>query len=901
MPKLIVKGATIGLIIAGAVSTTSLALAQEGTTINTNNSVDVSTLGSMYKPIEYTIDTITISGVKYLDAELVKSISGLEVGQQVRFPDDQSIAKAIRVLWNQSLFSDVAITVTRVVGKNVSLNIALKERPRLGDFKFYGIPNSQQTELKEKLNLVINKMVTESMTKDIEVRVKTYFEEKGFPNTSVKIGVVKLAGAADAARLDIFINKGKKVHINNVNIVGNKSVNDLKLERTLKGTKEMARLSLYPADDYTVYTKPERSFANYAKSFGFLSYSKTMDALSPYFRPTFLSASKFNEKKFEEDKQQLVSFYNTQGFRDAQLVSDTIYTVKNGNLNVDIKVEEGKKYYFGDIEWKGNTKYSDSILSALIGIKKGDIYNRSLLEGRLQGAASSEGGEDVGTIYMDQGYLGFQAVPSEKNIVGDTINYQINIQEGPQFTIKNINILGNNRTNDYVLRREMFMYPGDKFNRSRLISSVRMISNLGFIDPEKVDPVPVPNYQDKTVDINLKVAEKSADQLELSAGYGGGIGFTGTAGIVFNNFSIKNLFNVKSWDPLPMGDGQKLSLRHQSSGRWYNSTNLSFTEPWLGGKKPIGLTINLNNTRYAPYPGRNNITGKVLGTPNDNFINNFGTGATISRRLRWPDNNFILSFGAEYSFYKIKDYSLLTSMPEFRNGTSNVLNFKLSISRSSIDQQLYPRSGSNINFTATFTPPFSMFSDKNYADATPREKYQWIEYHKYKFTSEFYQKIAGDFVLKIGAKYGFLGFYNREIGFSPFERYQVGGDGLSGFNYFIGREIIAQRGYEIYGQEFTIFNKYVAEVRYPFSLNPSATIYGLAFFEAANGYTSLKTYNPFSLYRSVGVGLRVFLPMFGLLGLDYGIGLDRMYDATGNKVGLGQSARFTFMLGQEPQ
>lgn len=834
------------------------------------------------------IGDITVTGTKYLDAELIKTVTGLAPGDKIKPTGDPAIAKAIRNLWAQQLFSDVAIYITKVVDNKASLNVAIVERPRLSKITFKGISKGQEAEIKEKLNIVQNRMVTEAMKKDIEQKIKKYYSEKGFVSATVHIQEVRDTVGVHSMALIINVDKGSKVHINQINFVGNEHLSDNKLKGTLKGTKEMARISLHPADEYSVYGSEKRSFKNYLQDQGYLSLSKTLDALNPYFRWNIFAGSKFNPKKFDEDKSSLITYYNTQGYRDAQILADTTYTVGNGNLNIDMKIKEGKKYYFGDIQWRGNTKYSDSLLTSILGIKRGDIFNQELLSNRL-GAIPSPDGQDVGSLYMDNGYLFFKVDPIEKSVVNDTINYEVMIQEGPQATIKNIGIFGNDRTNDHVLRRELFTLPGYKFSRSDVIRSIRQISNLGFIDPEKVNPVPKPNLADGTVDIDYHVAEKSSDQLELSAGFGGGIGFTGTIGIVFNNFSLRNIFNFKEWDPLPMGDGQKLSIRYQSNGKFFNSANLSFTEPWLGGKKPTALTVSAVYGRQA-YSNE----GGYAGDPNDHFLRNFGGGVSLSKRLKWPDDNFVFSYGLNYQNYYLKDFDYFVS--DFRNGTANNLFFRLTLARNSVDQPIYPRSGSNINFTFQFTPPYSLFSSENYADASPSRKYKWVEYHKYRFTAEWYQRIVGDFVFKFAAKYGFLGYYNKDIGYSPFERFNVGGDGLSGFNSYIGRDIIAQRGYEQYAQNAVVFNKYTAEVRYPFSLNPSATIFGLAFAEAANGWQSFKEYNPFKLYRSVGVGVRVYLPMFGLLGLDYGLGIDRL----GNGVKFSNATKFTFMLGFEP-
>jgi len=850
-----------------------------------------------FPEIKYTIDTVLVKGAYYLDSDIMRLTSGLAKGDKIVLENDPEVAKSIKTLWNMGMFDDVKVLISRIDGDKVSLVISLVERPRLSSIVFKGINKTAETELKTKVKLSENRMVTEAFKKDIIVATKKYFQEKGYNNVHINIKTQKDTSAVNSEALIVYVNKGGKVHINSINIVGNENESAVKIKSGMKGTKEMPRISLHPANDFTVYGSEKTSFKEYAHNQGFLSLSKTLNALNPYFRWNIFAGSKLNSKKYQEDKESIIRLYNSKGYRDAQIVKDTTYVVKNGNINIDLKIEEGKKYYFGDIEWKGNTKYSDSILNQIVGIKKGDVYNQELLEGKLGLSQNMDGSPDIRSLYMDDGYLFFGVLPNEQSIIGDTINYEVTIQEGPQATIKNITISGNQKTNDHVIRRELFTLPGNKFSRADIIRSIRQISNLGFIDPEKVNPVPIPNYEDGTVDIDYGIVEKSSDQLELSAGFGGGVGFTGSLGVVFNNFSLKNIFNLKAWDPLPMGDGQKLSVRYQSNGLWFNSANLSFTEPWLGGKKPVALTVSATYGRQS-YSA----DGVYSGSPSDHYLTNIGGGVSLSKRLKWPDNNFLLSFGLNYQNYFLKDYTYFVS--DFINGSANNLFFRLTLARNSVDQPIYPRSGSNINFTFQFTPPYSLFSDENYDKATPSEKYKWVEYHKYRFNAEWYQAVAGNLVLKLALKYGFLGYYNKSIGYSPFERFSVGGDGLSGFNMFVGKDLISQRGYETgYAgltndpvTNATIFNKYTAEIRYPFSLNPSATIFGLGFVEAANGWNNFKDYNPFKLYRSVGVGVRIYLPMFGLLGLDYGLGIDNL----GNGTKFGDAAKFSFMLGFEP-
>ncbi|PQJ09670.1 outer membrane protein assembly factor [Flavipsychrobacter stenotrophus] len=845
--------------------------------------------GNIPKQKEYELGGVTVSGSKYLDADLILAVTNLAVGMKIKLPNDEAISKAVRALWKQELFSDIKITVTKYIDDKVFLNIQIEERPRLSRFTFRNIKVSEAKELKTRLSLVTNKVVTEATKKEAVVRIKKYFVDKGFGRVKVAVAEKNDTAGVNKCVLTFTVDKGSKTHINEINIVGEEEASEARLKKTLKGTKEMSRLTLHPAKEESAYPVGERSFKKYANNWGFLSLSKTLDALDPYFRFKLFSGSKFNQGKFESDKQSMVAYLNTLGFRDAAIVSDTVYPVKNGNLNVDIRIKEGNKYYFGDVEWKGNTKYSSEVLSKVLGIKKGDIYNQALLETRIGRQLNPEGGEDVSSLYMDDGYLFFNIEPIEASIVHDTINYEMRISEGSQATIRDISIFGNDRTNDHVVRRELRTLPGNKFSRTDLIRSNREIAQLGFFDQEKIGIQPKPHPEDGTVDIEYTVVEKSSDQLQLSAGFGGGVNFYGNVGITFNNFSIRNIFKPKNWDPLPVGDGQKFAISYASNGQYYNSLSTSFTEPWLGGKKPNAFTANIVYSKYSSAAAGTN--------PGSAFLRMFGGGISMGKRLTWPDNFFVFNYGLYYNNYRLKNYALVDN---FNNGFSNDLHFKFVLSRNNIDQPLYPRSGANVSFTFQITPPFSAFSGNDYSGETPANKYKWIEYHKYKFTADFYQKVAGNLVLRLASKYGFLGYYNKDIGFSPFERFQLGGDGLSGYSYFVGKDIVAQRGYEVYANSATIYNKYTAELRYPFSLAPTATIYGIMFVDAANAWNTFKDYNPFKLNRDVGVGIRLYLPMFGLLGLDYGIGLDR-YDPNNGIKSVKDIAKFNFMLGFEPE
>ncbi len=840
------------------------------------------------KPKEYELGGVTVSGSQYLDADLIIAVTNLTVGQKIKLPNDESVSKAIKALWKQELFSNVKITVVKYIDDKIFLNIEVEERPRLSGFRFRNIKVAEAKELKTKMPLVVNKVVTEATKKEALIRIKKFFVEKGYGRCDVSVVEKVDTGSINKVALIFNVEKGNKTKINQINIVGADFASETRLKRTLKSTHEMMRFTLHPNEDKSVYEVPKRSFKKYIDDKGYLSPSKTLEALDPYLRLS-MSSSKFNQSKYESDKSTLVGYLNTLGFRDASVVSDTIYPSLNGNLNIDIRVSEGHKYYFGDIVWKGNTKYSSEVLSKVLAIKKGDVYNQQMLETRLGRQLSPEGGEDVYSLYMDDGYLFFNIDPVEASVLHDTINYEMRVTEGSQATIRDINIYGNDRTNEHVVRRELRTLPGNKFSRSDLIYTNREISQLGYFDPEKINIQPKPHAEDGTVDIDFTVVEKSSDQLQLSAGFGGGLSFYGTLGVVFNNFAIRNVLHPKKWDPLPVGDGQKFSLNYSSNGAYYNSLTSSFTEPWLGGKKPNSFTVNLTYSRYSSVA--------VGGDPNAAYLRMFGGGISFGKRLKKPDNYFVFNYGLFYNNYRLKNYALTS---DFNNGYANDLHFKLVLSRNNIDQPLYPKSGANVQFTMQFTPPFSAFSGNDYATEDASAKYKWIEYHKYKFTADFYQKIAGNLVIRLASKYGFMGYYNKDIGYAPFERFQLGGDGLSGYSYFIGKDIVSQRGYDVYFSGATIFNKYTAEIRYPFSLAPTATIYGIAFCDAANAWGNIKTYDPFKLNRDVGLGIRLFLPMFGLLGLDYGIGIDK-YNPNGGTTSFSDLGKFTFMLGFEPE
>ena len=905
---------TIGMLSLLILSTSSFAQDQKGQ--DSVSQINVKLLGILNQktPSKYKIRSIKVVGNQFFDENLLLSLSTLNEGDEVALPGGDNFAKAIRKLMDQNYFSDVSVFLTDVKGTEIDVEINVVERPRLARFNFTGIKKSETEELSGKTGLTPNRVVTDNMRITAIEGIKKFYSEKGFQDASVRIKETIDSVRKNQLVLDFIVNKGPKVRINNINFGGN-LIDETKLKKSLKEIHEKSRLTLFPVNDKPAIVKTSPyTFDQYLKERGYLTFSKTKKILNPYARIGF-SSSKYDIKKYDESKDNLLNYYNSLGFRDAVIEKDTIYHNAVGHLNIDMQIKEGRKYFFGNISWRGNTKYPDSVLSSILNIKRGDIYNREIFFNKLGKTPTAEGG-DISGIYQDDGYLFFSINPIETAVYNDTIDFEVRIQEGPQATIKTIRIAGNEKTKDFVVRREIRTVPGDKFSRSLLIRSQREISQLNYFDQEKIKIDPVPNPEDGTVDINYGVEEKSSDQLELSAGWGGFIGLTGTLGVTFNNFSSKNIFKKSAWDPLPMGDGQKLSIRFQSNGKAFRSTNFSFTEPWFGGIKRNSLTVSVYNTKFGQTFDQ--LTGMFDPNAADSrYISTTGATVSFGRQLAWPDDFFSLSMGLNYTRYTLKNYAIDPfNLPNFDNGIVNNLNFRIALQRTSVDQPLFPRTGSTFLLSGQLTPPYSLF-DPNFA--FKQNPYELLEYHKWRFNGEWFVplgKPAGEdrnkqFVLKFAAKYGFLGRYNSDLSISPFERFQVGDAGLSNQFALLGYDIIAQRGYPVYEssnpkinpdqqssrQKFTIFNKYAVEIRYPLSLAASSTIYALGFFEAANGWYSMKEYNPFKLRRSVGVGMRFFLPMFGLLGFDYGIGLDRL-DGTN---ALKDAARFTFMLGFEPE
>ncbi len=866
-------------------------------------------------PSEYTIAKITTRGNVTFNQELLVSISGLLVGDKVILPGGELLSKAITKLWEQRYFEDVNIYLTGVKGRDINIEIVVSERPRVLNYIFRGTKNkSERVDLEEKLGLNQNRILTENLKRSAREQILKFYVDKSFVNASVNVIEEKIPENPDFNNLVFDIKRGRKIKIDNINFAGNTSVTDIKLKKQLRGNKEKFKASFYRTDKQSVYEEVKRiPLKTYVKNWGFLSVNQTREFLAPWLRLK-LSSGKYSKKKFDDDRNAIIQYYNTIGHRDAVIEADTTYIRGTNSMNIEFKINEGRKYYFGDLKFKGNTKYSDSILNNIVGIKKGDIYNISVLNKKLGEELSPDGGTDVKGLYMDDGYLFFRVEPVETAINNDTIDFTIQITEGPQATIRNVTIAGNDKTKEYVIRRELRTVPGEKFSRGDLIRSNRELAALNYFNQEKIGINPQPNPEDGTVDIAYTVEEKSSDQLELSAGWGGGaIGITGTLGVSFNNFSLKNIFKKNAWDPLPQGDGQKLSLRIQSNGQLFQSYNFSFTEPWLGGKKRNSFSVSAfhNITRSG---GEFDSRGRLLVSDNL-YLKSTGVTLSLGKQLKKPDDFFSLIYSLNFVRYRLKNYVGL--FKDYNTGISTNVNLKIALARNSVNNPQFPSSGSSFLLSGAFTAPYSLIGIKPRVD----NQYSLPEFHKWRFNSEFYvplTKGAGadknkQLVLKAAVKMGFIGRYNTKLVISPFERFQVGDAGLNNSFTPLGFDIIAHRGYFVYNNSnprvnpenvnnnnqefFTIFNKYTLELRYPLSLNPTSTIYALTFLEAANGWYNYKDYNPFQLRRSAGVGMRFFLPMFGLLGFDYGVGLDRVRQGAPLK----DASRFTFMLGFEPE
>ncbi len=819
-------------------------------------------------PKKYEIGGITVTGVKYLDNSVLVTLSGLTVGDKITVPGE-AISKAIKTLWDQGLFENVIISATQIQGDLIFLNIDLRERPRMSSFTFGGIKKAEADNVRDEIKIASGDVVTDNMLIRTTNTVRNYFIEKGYLDAEVIISQIEDSLRLNHVRLQIDIDKKDKVRIQSINIAGNTQFDNQRVRQYMKETKEKGLFTPFKNLEIFVFTL--------VKNVVTLRFTDMIEDSRNYFNDNIklriFKSSKFISEKYDEDLLAIVNKYNSMGYRDAVILRDSVYRNPDRTVNIDLDIYEGNRYYFRNITWVGNTKYPDAFLNRVLRIEKGDIYNWELLNSNL---TFNKTEDDVSSLYMNDGYLFFQANPVEVSVEGDSIDLEIRIYEGKQATINNVTIKGNTRTNDHVVIRELRTLPGQLFSRSDIIRTTRELAQLRYFNAETINPNIVPNPAEGTVDIEYQVEETSADQIELSGGWGYGR-VIGTLGVSFNNFSLRNILKLKNWRPVPTGDGQKLSLRVQSYGKGYISYSASFTEPWLGGKKPNSLSLSYNHSLYSN------------GLPQDNparySFTIDGIYIGLGRRLTWPDDYFQLLLGVNFQFYSLYQYKQVFS---FGNGTGNYNNiaFNVTLSRNSIDFPIYPRTGSLVSVSLDFTPPYSAFTTTDYSLLSDDQKYKNIEYHKWGIQTAYFTPIHKNLVLMARAKFGFLGYMDQAIGLTPFERYYMGGDGLSGYNNLDGRDIIGMRGY---GNETltpnyykyrnsggNIYSKYTLELRYPLSLNPSATIFVATFLEAGNDWLHFSTFNPFSVYKAAGVGVRVFLPMFGILGLDWGYGFDEV-------------------------
>jgi len=820
-------------------------------------------------PRSYVIGGITVTGVQYLDNSVLITLSGLRVGDKVDIPGEK-IHNAVKKLWDQGLFDDVKIKLVRIQEKQAFLDIVLTERPRLSKFSFSGIRKGEADDLREKIKLVAGDVVTENLLVRSSNLIKKHYIGKGFFDAEVNIQQVKDTSRANYVILKFDINKNNRVRIASINISGNEKVPVASLKASMKKTKERGAYKIMTLVQETFLGAFEYALTGRAKQYPDF-VKQTVDN---NFRFRIFKSSKFIQEDFAEDKLNLIQKFNDNGYRDAVLLKDSIYKVAPGLINIDLTVLEGRKYYHRDISFIGNTKYTADELALLLGIRKGDIFRQDVLDAALQ---FNPNGVDLMSLFVDDGYLTCQIEPVEVTVENDSIDIQIRIREGRQMTINQVIVKGNTRTNDHVIIRELYSVPGRLFSRSDILRSRTSLAQMKYFDPEKIDiQTPNINPADGTVDVLYGVEETSSDQLELSGGWGYGR-LIGTLGVSFNNFSARNLFKKGAWQPVPSGDGQRLSIRMQSYGKGYLSFSTSFTEPWLGGKRPQQLSVSAYVSAF-----NNGLSATSASYYSYNIT---GINVIFSRRLNWPDNYFNLSNSIGYQRYKLKNYTSLGSTID-GNGNYHNLSYTLSLGRYSTDATIYARSGSEVSVSLEVTPPYSLLAKEKYSTMEEKDKYRLVEFHQWKIQGAFYKQIVGDLVLMARTKSGFLGKYNNDLEVTPFNRYFMGGDGMTGYSAIDGRQLVGFRGYS--NESLTprnannvetgaiIYTKNTMELRYPLSLNPNSTIYGMAFVEAGNAWLRFRDYNPFQLKRSAGVGVRVFLPMFGLLGLDWGYGFDNI-------------------------
>lgn len=841
---------------------------------------DITYTGS---PKTYKLAGLTVTGIDGYEDYVLTGISGLAVGQELEVPGT-AVTDAVKRYWKHGLFSDVSITADSIVGDDIYLKIHLTPRPRISTINYNGLKKTEREDMEKKLGLLKGGQITPNMLDRAKILAKKYFEDKGYKNAEVFIRQRDDVAAKNQVILDIDVDKKEKMKVRSIIIDGDNQLGDKKIKGTM-----------------------------FSKG----AFAKTHEAgkLS-----NILKSKKFTPERWVEDKKNLITKYNEHGYRDAIILKDSVWNVDPKHVNIYVKVDEGKKYYIRNIKWVGNTVYSTDYLSRLLDMKKGDVYNQTYLNKRL-----SQDEDAVGNAYWNNGYLFYNLQPTEVNIVGDSIDLEMRIVEGQQAHINRVKINGNDRLYENVVRRELRTKPGDLFSKEALQRSARELASMGHFDPEAINPVPEPNYEDGTVDINYNLKQKSNDQVELSLGWGQ-TGVIGRVGLKLNNFSMANLFhrNREHRGIMPIGDGETLSLGAQTNGTYYQSYNAQYSTNWLGGKRPIQFNVgvsyskqtdvspnyynsgylnNYNNYRYG-YGSYNYANYDNYRDPNK-YVKLFSIYAGWGKRLNWPDDYFTLSLQLQYQRYMLRNWRYFI----MSNGSANNLNLNIALNRTSTDNQLFPRRGSDFSVSLTITPPWSKWDGKDYAHlATDRnsptysqeqqEKYRWVEYHKWKFKARTFTALTSGqkcFVLMTRVELGLLGSYNKNKK-SPFETYYMGGDGMSGYSTGYAEETIGLRGYENgsltpYGAEGYAYTRMSLELRYPFLLG-NTTIYGLGFVEAGNAWTETSKFNPFDMKRSAGLGVRIFLPMVGMMGIDWAYGFDKVFGTKGG-------SQFHFILGQE--
>jgi outer membrane protein insertion porin family len=842
---------------------------------------DISYAGT---PRTLTIGGINVSGVEGYEDYVLTGISGLSVGQSVTVPGTE-ITDAVKRYWRHGLFSKVAISADSIIGDKIWLHIYLAVRPRVSDINYIGLKKTEREDMEKKLGLLKGSQITPNMIDRAKILAQKYFDDKGYKNADIEINQREDVANKNEVILDITVDKKEKMKVHQIIIEGNKALSDRKIKGGL-----------------------------FVKG----AFKKTHEAGK---LATFLKSKKYTPERWAKDKENLIDMYNEYGYRDASILSDSVWNYDKKHVDIDIKVEEGKKYFIRNITWVGNTVYTTDYLSNVLGMKKGDVYNQKLLNKRL-----SEDDDAVGNLYWNTGYIFYNLQPTEVNIVGDSIDLEMRITEGQQAHIDHVRISGNDRLYENVIRRELRTKPGDLFSKEALQRSAREIASMGFFDAENVNPDVRPNYEDGTVDINWDLAQKSNDQIEFSLGWGQ-TGVIGRIGLKLNNFSMRNLFNKNKEHRgiMPVGDGETLSIGAQTNGSYYQSYNASYSTNWFGGKRPIQFSIsayyskqtdvsdNYYNSSYMNnyynylygYSSYNSYNSYTNYYDPDKYVKLLGMSVGWGKRLRWPDDYFTLSLQLAYQRYMLKnwEYFLMT------DGSANNLNLTIALNRTSTDNQLFPRRGSEFEASVTLTPPWSAWDHKDYKNLATnplsstyedemQEKYRWVEYNKWKFKSRTYTALSGGqkcFVLMTRVEMGILGSYNKYKK-SPFETYYVGGDGMSGYSTGYAEETIGLRGYENgsltpYGYEGYAYDRFTLELRYPFLLG-NTTIYGLTFLEGGNAWHKVSDFNPFEMKRSAGVGVRIYLPMVGLMGIDWGYGFDKVFGTKGG-------SQFHFILGQE--